>query len=255
MMTKRTYWSDSESLFMPERSVVPKPVQTPHPPCWLACASDESAEMAGLARVGLLSFSIFRPTESLAKTIQVYRDAWGRGSAMTEVENDRVAPYTLAYCCESEDELDDPELWRELNWWYSTVLRYGKITQNLINRRLAHFGPTQYSDAEAEVDGQHRSDTDAESVMGASHPLVAARAIQESSSGGLDARDFMDKDMIIVGTPEMCIEKLRRYSDIGADHAICQVEFGRFPHKKIMKSLELLGNKVAPAVASFRSPR
>jgi alkanesulfonate monooxygenase SsuD/methylene tetrahydromethanopterin reductase-like flavin-dependent oxidoreductase (luciferase family) len=36
MMTQRTYLSDSASQFMPERPCVPKPAQTPHPPCWLA---------------------------------------------------------------------------------------------------------------------------------------------------------------------------------------------------------------------------
>jgi hypothetical protein len=60
--------------------------------------------------VGLLRFSIFRPTDSLARTIRVYRDAWSRGSAMPRVENDRVAWYTLSYSCETEEELDDPQL-------------------------------------------------------------------------------------------------------------------------------------------------
>jgi alkanesulfonate monooxygenase SsuD/methylene tetrahydromethanopterin reductase-like flavin-dependent oxidoreductase (luciferase family) len=134
------------------------------------------------------------------------------------------------------------------------VLRYGRVTQQLIDRRLGHYGPTQYTDVEAGEDDAGRR-ASAESVIGESNPLAAARLIEQTSAGRLDAHDFVvEEDMIIVGAPEMCIEKLRRYSDISADDAMCQVEFG-FPHERIMRSIGLLGTRVAPGVASFRSRR
>lgn len=40
------------------RRVVPKPIQKPHPPMWMACVAADSYEMAGDRGLGALSFSL-----------------------------------------------------------------------------------------------------------------------------------------------------------------------------------------------------
>ena len=52
--------------------------------------------------------------------------------------------------------------------------------------------------------------------------------------------------MIIIGTPEECLEKIIRYEEAGVDQLLCYVQFGDVPHEKVMRSLELLGTKVIP---------
>jgi alkanesulfonate monooxygenase SsuD/methylene tetrahydromethanopterin reductase-like flavin-dependent oxidoreductase (luciferase family) len=56
----------------------------------------------------------------------------------------------------------------------------------------------------------------------------------------------MAEDVIIVGTPEMCLEKMLRYEEAGVDQLLCYVQFGALPHDKVMRNLELLGTKVIP---------
>jgi len=46
--------------------------------------------------------------------------------------------------------------------------------------------------------------------------------------------------MIIIGTPEMCLEKILRYEEAGVDQLLCYKQFGMIPHEKVLKSMELL---------------
>ena len=70
---ERFSW-DSENLSFPERMQTPKPYQDPHPPCWLAAATEKSAVSAGEHGLGLLSFALLQPVEKMAEHIRAYRD-------------------------------------------------------------------------------------------------------------------------------------------------------------------------------------
>ena len=73
METKREVWEDALRCIipmfkdqgveldtkwhkMPMRNVLPKPVQKPHPPLWVACSQLETIEMAGRRGLGALGF-------------------------------------------------------------------------------------------------------------------------------------------------------------------------------------------------------
>jgi alkanesulfonate monooxygenase SsuD/methylene tetrahydromethanopterin reductase-like flavin-dependent oxidoreductase (luciferase family) len=60
--------------------------------------------------------------------------------------------------------------------------------------------------------------------------------------------------MIIVGDVDRCIEKMQRYADLGVDQLLCYVQFGALPHEAVMRSIELLGTKVIPALEAY-TPR
>ena len=57
---------------------------------------------------------------------------------------------------------------------------------------------------------------------------------------------FIDADMIVVGEPDKCIEKMRRYADLGVDRLLCYVQFGYLPHESVVHTIELLGKHVIP---------
>jgi alkanesulfonate monooxygenase SsuD/methylene tetrahydromethanopterin reductase-like flavin-dependent oxidoreductase (luciferase family) len=48
---------DGRYLAMPQRNVVPKPLQKPHPPLWVACSRRETIRLAAEKGMGALSFS------------------------------------------------------------------------------------------------------------------------------------------------------------------------------------------------------
>ena len=55
---------DGRHVSMPQRNVVPKPVQKPHPPLWVACSNRETIRLAAAKGIGALSFSFVAPEEA-----------------------------------------------------------------------------------------------------------------------------------------------------------------------------------------------
>jgi alkanesulfonate monooxygenase SsuD/methylene tetrahydromethanopterin reductase-like flavin-dependent oxidoreductase (luciferase family) len=51
---------------MPCRNVLPKPVQTPHPPMWMACTNRDTIKVAATLGVGALAFAFVNPDEARA---------------------------------------------------------------------------------------------------------------------------------------------------------------------------------------------
>jgi hypothetical protein len=49
---------------MPCRNVVPKPVQKPHPPMWMACTNRDTIKVAAMNGIGALAFSFVDPGEA-----------------------------------------------------------------------------------------------------------------------------------------------------------------------------------------------
>src|SRR5947208_833995 len=55
---------DGRWISMPPRNVVPKPVQRPHPPLWVACSRRETIRLAAEKGIGALTFSFVEPEEA-----------------------------------------------------------------------------------------------------------------------------------------------------------------------------------------------
>ncbi len=51
---------------MPCRNVLPKPVQSPHPPMWMACTNRDTIKVAARLGVGALAFAFVNPEEARA---------------------------------------------------------------------------------------------------------------------------------------------------------------------------------------------
>jgi len=49
---------------MPCRNVIPKPVQKPHPPMWMACTNRDTIKVAATLGVGALAFAFVNPDEA-----------------------------------------------------------------------------------------------------------------------------------------------------------------------------------------------
>ncbi|MFQ5933347.1 MAG: LLM class flavin-dependent oxidoreductase [Dehalococcoidia bacterium] len=56
---------------MPHRNVIPKPVQKPHPPLWVACSNRETIRLAAKLGIGALAFTFVDPQEA-SKWVDTY---------------------------------------------------------------------------------------------------------------------------------------------------------------------------------------
>ncbi len=72
---------DSDAFTIPERAVVPRPLQEPHPPLWIACSGEEGLAVAvqrGLAGVTqlVMSHGVWgRPDDQKLRSVELF----GRG--------------------------------------------------------------------------------------------------------------------------------------------------------------------------------
>jgi alkanesulfonate monooxygenase SsuD/methylene tetrahydromethanopterin reductase-like flavin-dependent oxidoreductase (luciferase family) len=58
---------------MPCRNIVPKPVQKPHPPVWVACSNRETIKLAARLGIGALTFAFVDPQEAKQWVDDYYR--------------------------------------------------------------------------------------------------------------------------------------------------------------------------------------
>lgn len=74
MMVMNPYPGFKGQFFdMPCRNVVPKPVQKPHPPVWVACSNRETIKLAARLGIGALTFAFVDPTEAKQWVDDYYR--------------------------------------------------------------------------------------------------------------------------------------------------------------------------------------
>jgi alkanesulfonate monooxygenase SsuD/methylene tetrahydromethanopterin reductase-like flavin-dependent oxidoreductase (luciferase family) len=208
---------DSENLHFPERVQTPKPYQDPHPPVWQAAASETSAVSAGELGLGLLSFALLQPVEKMADIIRAYRTAQSMArpeEMLTRVQNNRVGVYTLVHCYDDADEATAYGLWDSVNWWYKHLAEF------TLQWELPMLSPEEQK-----------------KVFPLLEPIIA---------GQVPVEHYQNEDMIIIGTPDECLQKILRYESVGVDQLLCYVQFGDLPHDKVMRNLELLAKNVLP---------
>ena len=64
---------EGEFFSMPTRNIVPKPVQKPHPPLWVACSNRETIKLAARLGIGALTFAFVDPVEAKQWVDDYYR--------------------------------------------------------------------------------------------------------------------------------------------------------------------------------------
>lgn len=223
MWEQQYYEEHSEFLDFPARMVTPKPYQDPHPPVWMAASSVESARMAGENGLGLLCFSILQPLSKIREIVEVYKQAQETAKPLTGVRTNKVGAYTLVHCAKSRADFEANRLWESMWWWYTTVAQF------LLKWEFADL-PQEAQDK--------------------AFPLLKKQA-----DGEFDIAQFDQQDMVIVGSPEECLEKFLRYEEAGLDQVLCYVNFGHLRHEAVLESISLLGDYVIPELKKAGAAR
>jgi len=63
---------EGKSFSMPCRNVIPKPVQKPHPPMWMACTNRDTIRVAARNGLGALAFAFVDPDEARTWSMTYY---------------------------------------------------------------------------------------------------------------------------------------------------------------------------------------
>ena len=89
---------------MPCRNVVPKPVQRPHPPLWVACSNRETIKLAAKLGIGALTFAFVDPVEAKQWVDDYYRILKTECVPIGHAVNANVAMVTGFSCHRDEQE-------------------------------------------------------------------------------------------------------------------------------------------------------
>lgn len=195
------------------RPMVPKPLQSPHPPLWMSCTSPESHEIAGAMGLGLLSFTLALSIEEVARRIALYRERIKTAIPIGKFVNDQTAVFTMTHCAPTME----------------------------LARERAEKGVMQY---------QHDQIDLLTSLIpmleeGSSYDYYERFVGVDYDKFTYDYLD--DRDMIVVGDPARCIEMAKQYESIGVDRLLCFMQYKDMPHEHTMESIRLFGEQVIPA--------
>jgi alkanesulfonate monooxygenase SsuD/methylene tetrahydromethanopterin reductase-like flavin-dependent oxidoreductase (luciferase family) len=204
-----------EHYRIPPRSLVPKPLQTPHPPLYLAATSPESNKMAGDLGVGVYTWSNFMGWDALADSVSAFRKASEATRARGEHVNGSAGALLQAYCAETDAIAEAEAGAGNIKWL-----------------RIA-------------IDGYPRLAKVAESY-------AYMNKITEVAKKTDDFEYFKEgSGAAIFGSPESCIRSIERFRSVGVDQLVMRVD--SVPHDKIMKSIEMFGRYVIPHFKSPRN--
>ncbi len=196
---------------VPPRRVVPKPIQKPHPPLWMACVAPDSYQMAGDRGMGVLSFSL--NWEQVQKSMAAYAKSFAnRTNQVGQVPNQQFAG--LVICHVAENKEDEAIGLEGARWFMHNVAKL--------------FEPLM-----------------------AKNKLYSYEYLRNLMAMDLDPKDTPDAQlkqhqMVVVGNPDEVNRKLEEFQRNGLNQVICFKQAGRIPHQNIMKSLRLMAKHVLP---------
>ena len=104
MMTQSPYAGYEGQYFsMPTRNVVPKPLQTPHPPPWVACSSRDSLRYAARYGLGALTFAFVDASEAKFWVEEYYEIFEKECEPLTQRVNPNIAMVS-GFSCHNNEE-------------------------------------------------------------------------------------------------------------------------------------------------------
>jgi alkanesulfonate monooxygenase SsuD/methylene tetrahydromethanopterin reductase-like flavin-dependent oxidoreductase (luciferase family) len=213
--TSPTIEHHGEFFHVPERPVIPKPLQAPHPPLWMSATSPTTHELAGKMGLGLLSFTLALALDEVQRRIELYRDEIRTCQPIGRTVNDQVAVFTMSHCATSNREA---RLRAE-----EGVMAYQHDQIELLSTMVPEIKP------------------------GSSYEYYERYV-------GVDYDKFTfdylrDREMVMVGDPDHCIKVAKRYEAIGIDRLLCHMQFRGMPNEAVRESIRLFGEEVIPAFA------
>lgn len=246
--------ADGERLRVPERNVVPKPLQHPHPPLWQTCTSPESFEMAGELGVGALATTLLSPLATLRALLGAYDRGLARARPVGALNAQR-AVFTFVHCAETRREAVESCAAEAALWFVNAAPRVFQVPRSIWIDAIR--GDFQANDPAAT-----RSLATPEAGDGdLDDPVPVIRLLNRQRAGlPVDPEEAFDAlaplESVVIGDVESCRAKMEGYAGLGVDRLMCLMAFGALPQARILSSLRLVGEALLPhfAASGSRAP-
>lgn len=213
MWTEERFSWEGNCFSMPERAVLPKPLQQPHPPMWVTVTSPGTELDAAERGLGCLGVSTGSVAEQERRTREYHRRIQ-QSDPVGEV-NDQVATLNFMHCHE--------DLKTAATRGMSFLGMFGMLNSQLLFTREA-YPTTGYA-----------------SLGGLSAP-------PSSKGGGNPGAAYGVPEGVCIGDPQAIIDAIKRWESVGVDQVnflvnACEI----LPQAQVLESLRLFAREVLPA--------
>jgi alkanesulfonate monooxygenase SsuD/methylene tetrahydromethanopterin reductase-like flavin-dependent oxidoreductase (luciferase family) len=216
MWTQETFSWESETLPIPERAVIPKPVQKPHPPMSVACTQPASIEFAGSHGLGVLGFGIGQGQSNDYVTLYREKIKEAHKDPIGKFVNNRFALFVTALCAETDEEA--------IRLRGDDMRAYSEQVRQLFAPWIDGKAPTTYE------------------------WFMKYSAQNYETFKNTRMEDIVAAGGAAIGSPETCVKVLQHLADAGVDEVMLFMQSYTTPHDKIMRSIELFAKEVMPKV-------
>jgi alkanesulfonate monooxygenase SsuD/methylene tetrahydromethanopterin reductase-like flavin-dependent oxidoreductase (luciferase family) len=206
MFTEESWEFHGEYYDFPARNVIPKSLQKPHPPIWVACSNIQTIANAGQWGMGALGFSFVSPDAATAWVNKYYNMLLHQPNRLADYAvNPNIAIVNGFMCAETDEEaLEKASGW---TFFIFALSYYG---------RKGVDAPGQGNLWEEYQDWRKTDKA------------------KEALKNGL------------IGSPETIRKRLRLFEAAHVDQVILLNQAGKTSHQDICESLELFAKEVMP---------
>jgi alkanesulfonate monooxygenase SsuD/methylene tetrahydromethanopterin reductase-like flavin-dependent oxidoreductase (luciferase family) len=193
---------------LPARYVIPRPVQRPHPPLWVAATNLETYEFAGKQGFGVIGVTR-NSHEDTRAAVQRYRQAIRAATPETLVgkfANEHVAAFGIT-CLDNDDRAGRELACAAARWYYGD--------------NEAELNPMRFSTAGGVEKVRQR---------------IAAQSNDQLIANG----------MAIGGNADTVCRQVEAWAATGIDQMIFMIQAGRTTHEQVMRSIDIIGEKIIP---------
>jgi alkanesulfonate monooxygenase SsuD/methylene tetrahydromethanopterin reductase-like flavin-dependent oxidoreductase (luciferase family) len=210
---------DGVHFSMPERNVIPKPVQKPHPPVWVAASRRETVMLAARMGIGALGFGFESPEEAEERATRYFELIRACREPIGQAMNPALLTVGNMLCAPTDEEAVERGLRGAQYFGFVFGWMHGHLTPGRDN-----------------IYREFRRRNDAEQAADALEPEdESARALYRMGRRG----NF-------IGSPDFIRENCLKYEAAHVDALLFFSQCGDRQHEHIMESLELFAREVMP---------
>jgi alkanesulfonate monooxygenase SsuD/methylene tetrahydromethanopterin reductase-like flavin-dependent oxidoreductase (luciferase family) len=241
MMTNTPYEGVEGAYFgMPERNVVPKPLQKPHPPLWVASSRRETTMVAARLGMGSLGFAFETPDEAEERVENYYELVREECTPIGAAINPALGVLSILSCFDSDEEAIAKGQEGAQFFAYSLAYYYNPFTGGAHTPGRKNIY-RDFADAPPEKRwGPFGENFRGFGGFGSNLPSEepedeVTRALWRAAQRGG-----------CIGTPDFIKDTLRKFEAAHLDLMIFVAQCGARSHEDVMDSIYRTGTKVIP---------
>jgi alkanesulfonate monooxygenase SsuD/methylene tetrahydromethanopterin reductase-like flavin-dependent oxidoreductase (luciferase family) len=213
-------------ISMPPRNVVPKPMQRPHPPLWMACSRRDSIVTAAENGIGALSFSFVEPEDAKEWVDSYYATVASERCVPAGFSVNPNVAVVLPMMCHGDEQ---------------TAIERGIDGAHFFGFSLAYY--YGFGEHRPGISNIWDEFTERRAEVGFAREIVTA---DDGPLGVRLLQQGLGSLRGAIGTPDQIADLVTRYEAAGVDQVIFVLQAGPNRHEHICESLELFAAEVAP---------